>query len=70
MKQRKQTELQKARYTLIKCWQYLHHRACHSDIDSVSRKYKPALMRLEARLHGSRRASVRFANKYTAHRWL
>lgn len=71
MKQkRKQTELQKARYTLIHCWQFLHDKVCHSDNKMLQRRWRPALTRLEKRLFGSHRASVRFANKHTAHRWL
>lgn len=71
MKQKKkQTDLQKARYTLIKCWQFLHHKVCHSDNKVLRRRWEPALNRLESRLLGSDRASMRFANKYTAHRWL
>lgn len=72
MKQKKkQTDLQKSRYTIIKCWQFLHHKVCHGgDNKAMQRRWEPALTRLEARLLGSDRASIRFANKHTAHRWL
>lgn len=64
------TDLQRARYTIIHCWQFLHEKVCHSDNRVLKRRYGPALRRLEARLFGSDRASMRFANKHTAHRWM
>lgn len=61
---------------LIRVWQFLHSRVCHNDrAPRAGVRWQRALTRFEDRHLADRgrrtkRATARFLNRYTAHRWL
>lgn len=57
--------------TIAKQFQVLHYLACHSP-KPVQRRWRKAALAFQTRYFGksNSKASVRFLNNYTAHRWL
>lgn len=62
---------------LIRIWQFLHRRVCHSDdrYPNVRRRWLRAMQRFDDHHFAERglrhgRATARFVNRYTAHRWM
>jgi hypothetical protein len=59
----------KHRRFLLKRFQTVHQQYCHVDIPTVRRRWKQAHIRMQLSF-GSDRASSRYLQKNTAHRWL
>ena len=64
-------------WLLIKIWSKMHEQVCHADAryPSVGKRWKGALKKVEEHHFAERglssgRATCRFVNRYTAHRWL
>jgi hypothetical protein len=78
-------QLQPHGWLLSKIWAYMHVRTCHAyddmqrgrwrDYPNKDQRWRSALRRFEQHHMADRglrlsRASVRFVNRYTAHRWM
>lgn len=55
--------------TLISIWSKLHYKSSHS-VGVVHKKWKNANLRFQKNHFGSSRMSSRFANQYTANKWM
>jgi hypothetical protein len=64
-------------WLLGKIWAYMHEKVCHVDprYPNVAGRWQTALRRFEEHHRAERglksgRATVRFVNQYSAHRWM
>lgn len=55
--------------TLIRISSFLHHNASHS-VPVIEARWRVAEQRFHRRHLGHWRATMRFANTFTAHRWM
>jgi len=64
-------------WLLMKIWGHMHEQVCHADprYPRAGRRWQAALRRFEEHHHAERglssgRATVRFVNQYSVHRWM
>ena len=55
--------------TIVKQFGRLHYLACHAP-EPITKKWRNAYANFYKKYFGTGKASVRFANTYTAHSWL